>query len=69
MTARLITIGIFAACALALPGLRLLAHRRADLVCTPGTLFARLMATRATRVAIVLAWAWIGWHFLVTPPV
>ncbi len=68
MTARLITIGVFAACALALVGLQIAAEHRPDRICGLGTLFGRLMATRATRVAVVLAWAWIGWHFLVTPP-
>jgi hypothetical protein len=28
-------------------------------------LFDRIMHHRATRVALVLAWWWIGWHFLV----
>jgi hypothetical protein len=68
MTTRVLTIAVFLACAAALPTLHLLA-RRSRRVCDLGTLFARLMATRATRVAVVLAWAWIGWHFLVTPPV
>ncbi|GAB7005054.1 hypothetical protein JCM18899A_25270 [Nocardioides sp. AN3] len=68
MTARIVTIGIFAACLLTLIALGLAARMRPDLVTTPRLLFARLMARRATRVAVTLAWAWLGWHFLVTPP-
>ena len=30
-----------------------------------GKLFDRVMHHRATRVAIMLAWWWVGWHFLV----
>jgi hypothetical protein len=68
MTARVMTIGIFAACFVSLLALSSLARIRPAAVTDPGTLFARLMARRATRVAVTLAWAWIGWHFLVTPP-
>jgi hypothetical protein len=68
MTTRLLTIGIFAACFLSLVGLELVAHVRPMWVTDSHTLFARLMARRATRVAVTLAWAWMGWHFLVTPP-
>jgi hypothetical protein len=68
MTERVLTITVFVACVAALPALHLTA-RRSPRLCELSTLFARLMATRATRVAVVLAWAWIGWHFLVTPPI
>jgi hypothetical protein len=68
MTARLLTIGVFAACLLALLALGVVARTRPDRVAGPHTVFARLMARRATRVAVTLAWAWVGWHFLVTPP-
>ena len=30
-----------------------------------GVLFERIMHHRATRVALIIAWWWIGWHFLV----
>ena len=30
-----------------------------------GELFGRVLHHRATRVAIMLAWWWVGWHFLV----
>lgn len=68
MTDRVLTIGIFACCFLTLVALQAVAHVRPGWVSDARTLFARLMARRATRVAVTLAWAWIGWHFLVTPP-
>ena len=68
MTTRALTIAIFVACAGALVALGLVARTRPLWVTDLRTLFARLLARRATRVAVVLAWAWIGWHFLVTPP-
>jgi len=68
MTTRVLTIGIFTACFLATVALGLVARVRPMWVTDPHALFAQLMARRATRVAVVLAWAWIGWHFLVTPP-
>jgi hypothetical protein len=66
--ARLVTIGIFGACLVSLVALGLAARVRPDRVTSPRSLFSRLMARRATRVAVALAWAWLGWHFLVTPP-
>lgn len=30
-----------------------------------GTLMDRILHHRTTRVAIILAWWWVGWHFLV----
>jgi sirohydrochlorin ferrochelatase len=68
MTDRLVTIGIFVACAVSLAALDLAGRARPGLMCDLSTLFSRLLARRATRVAVVLAWAWLGWHFLVTPP-
>ena len=39
--------------------------RQASKTASVGTLFDRVMHHRATRVAIILAWWWVGWHFLV----
>lgn len=68
MTDRLVTIAVFATAALMLAVSHLVARLRPDLVADLPTVFERLMARRATRVAVALAWAWAGWHFLVTPP-
>jgi cell division protein FtsL len=39
-------------------------HIRRDLVATVGETIAYLIRTRAARIAAVLVWAWLGWHFL-----
>ncbi len=68
MSARAVTIGLFALAGLILVAGQLLSRVRPELVTDLPTLFERLLARRVTRVAVVLAWTWIGWHFLVTPP-
>jgi hypothetical protein len=68
MTARVMTLGVFLSCGLALIALQIVARTQSAWVCDLQTLFSRMMARRATRVAVVLAWAWIGWHFLATRP-
>jgi hypothetical protein len=30
-----------------------------------GALMDRILHHRTTRIAIILAWWWVGWHFLV----
>jgi hypothetical protein len=39
-------------------------HVRRDLVAPVGETIAYLTRTRAARIATVLVWAWLGWHFL-----
>jgi hypothetical protein len=59
----MVSAGYFAACALAL----LVATwwmRRQDPEVTVTALFDRIMTSRAARVAIIVMWWWIGWHFL-----
>ena len=67
MIARSLTIAVFASCALALVVLDARARQHRGVV-TLDTLFRRLMSRRTVRVAVVLAWAWLGWHFLGAPP-
>lgn len=43
----------------------LITRRKSSKIASVGELFDRVMHHRATRVAIILAWWWIGWHFLV----
>lgn len=64
----MVTAGIYAFAALSLVAADLTGRRHPEAINDLRSLFAALMARRATRVAIVLAWAWIGWHFLVAPP-
>ncbi|WP_330229519.1 DUF6186 family protein [Nocardia sp. NBC_00508] len=39
-------------------------HLRRDLVAPLGETITYLTRTRAARIAAVLVWAWLGWHFL-----
>ena len=41
-----------------------LGHRAPGRWITFGDLLGGLWGRRATRVAILLAWWWVGWHFL-----
>ena len=43
----------------------LITRRKDSKVASIGKLFDRVMHHRATRVAIMIAWWWVGWHFLV----
>jgi hypothetical protein len=43
----------------------LVSHWRRSRVPTLSVVFSRLMRKRTTRVALVLAWWWIGFHFFV----
>ncbi|MCX8529781.1 MAG: DUF6186 family protein [Rhodoluna sp.] len=43
----------------------LITRRQDSKVASIGKLFDRVMHHRATRVAIMIAWWWVGWHFLV----
>lgn len=46
--------------------------QREDPQATVGALFDRMMADRTVRIAVIVIWWWLGWHFLagqtVDPP-
>ena len=65
MTARDLTYAGFALIGLAALVLFLLSHRKNSPIPTLTALFGRLMRKRTTRVALILAWWWIGFHFFV----
>lgn len=39
--------------------------RRNDPAATVTGLFDRMMSDRTVRLAIIVCWWWLGWHFLV----
>ncbi|MBF6169297.1 hypothetical protein IU486_31885 [Streptomyces gardneri] len=39
-------------------------HVRRDLIAPLGETVAYLLRARAARIAAVVLWAWLGWHFL-----
>lgn len=43
----------------------LLSHFDALKLTKVGDLMERILHHRTTRIAIILAWWWVGWHFLV----
>jgi lauroyl/myristoyl acyltransferase len=65
MTTRELTYLGFALIWVAAFALALVSHLPRSPIPTLGVLFARLMRRRVTRVALVLAWWWIGFHFFV----
>ena len=36
---------------------------RPDLISPFGDLIARIMHNRNTRIAVIVVWWWLGWHF------
>ncbi|WP_157187513.1 DUF6186 family protein [Nocardia vinacea] len=46
-------------------GVVVVTHVRRDLVAPVGETIAYLTRNRLVRIVAVLAWAWLGWHFLV----
>ncbi len=59
----ILSIVAFAACGIALLVAALLV-RREDPEATVAGMFDRMMADRTVRVAVLLIWWWLGWHFL-----
>ena len=59
----------FLVCASALVVLVILGARDRDRFAPPSDLFDRVLASRTARVAIVVVWWWLGWHFLVAQTV
>ena len=62
---RLITIAGYLSFVIAGLTVWLVTRRKDSKVASIGKLFDRVMHHRATRVAIMIAWWWVGWHFLV----
>jgi hypothetical protein len=59
---------VFAACVAALIFTAWRAARE-DPEATIAELFDRVMATRTVRIAMIVAWWWLGWHFFVAQTV
>lgn len=43
-------------------------RRAPDRVASFGTLFDRIMTSRAIRITMIVFWWWLGWHFFVVAP-
>lgn len=61
---RELTIAIYVLCALALVLVEVLARRTRLRIPTLGQLFRWMLRRRSAQLGVVMAWWWIGWHFL-----
>ena len=64
MTARTLTVAGFAVLGMAAAVLTLAGRRDRFGLVRPGVLLDALRLRTPARLAIVLSWAWLGWHFL-----
>ncbi len=62
---RILTIGGYGVLAIAMVVLLVLGHRRRSSIAPFGELVDVILIDRTTRLAIMLCWWWLGWHFLV----
>ncbi|MFF1632937.1 DUF6186 family protein [Leifsonia sp. NPDC058248] len=58
----------FIVIAIAILALVVQSRRRPEVLAPFSSLLDVVMADRAARFTILLFWWWLGWHFLVTPP-
>lgn len=65
---REITIIGFCACGVLALLLLLDSRRDPQKTASFDALLDRVMVSRAVRITILVFWWWLGWHFLVTPP-
>lgn len=65
MSARIVTELGFALIALTAIGLGVASHLAPKRVPKLTSVLAVVMRRRTTRIAFVLAWWWVGWHFFV----
>ena len=61
---RTLTIALYLACAAALLVVELLARYSSVRVPRLADLFRWMLRRRSAQIGIVMAWWWIGWHFL-----
>ena len=67
MISRLVVISIFAAFGLAAVAIDLMAHRSGSRLVPVTVVLQTAMGRRTVRIAVLLVWWWLGWHFLVEP--
>lgn len=65
---RAITLVTYAAAAVGLLALIAVSWLRPRLVATFAGVLDRTMRSRTARIVIIAFWWWLGWHFLITPP-
>jgi hypothetical protein len=60
-----LTVAGYIAVAAAAVALELAARRKDSRLPTVGDVYSKLSARRFGRVAVLLSWWWLGWHFFV----
>ena len=53
----------YALIALVAIGVEVFAQRKPDVIVPIGDMLDHVMKSRTTRVAVIAAWWWFGWHF------
>lgn len=53
----------YALIALAAIAVEIFAQRKPDVIVPIGDMLDHVMKSRTTRVAVIAAWWWFGWHF------
>ena len=61
---KLVTLGVYLVCIIAASAITLWSRRNPDRMTPPGTLLDVIMESRSARLALIVFWWWIGWHFL-----
>lgn len=59
----ILSVLYFGVCGIALAFVTVLERRR-NPEATVGGMFDRALADRTSRIAMMLIWWWLGWHFL-----
>ncbi len=65
---RVIILTAYGFACVALAVLIVISWLRPAVVATFATVLDRTMRSRIARLVIIAFWWWLGWHFLVTPP-
>ncbi|SEC50503.1 hypothetical protein SAMN04489806_3080 [Paramicrobacterium humi] len=60
----LMTLGAYVLCLAAAIVFIIWSHRSPETMTRPSTLIDALFVSRAARIAVIVFWWWIGWHFL-----
>ncbi len=66
MTSRIITIAVYGILFASLGVMELLARNSRRNIPTVGQALRWTMRRRSAQIGVVMAWWWIGWHFLIS---
>lgn len=61
---RMLTVAVYLICAFVLAVTELLARHSSARIPRLADLFRWMLRRRSAQIGIVMAWWWIGWHFL-----